>query len=35
MFFQTLGLEERNFLDIFNDGFNPLKLSNIKGGPWP
>ena len=31
MSFQVSDLKERNFLDLLNNNFNPLKLSNIKG----
>ena len=34
MSFQVSGLKERNFLDLLNDDFNPLELSNIKGSLW-
>ena len=34
MSFQVSDLKERNFLDLLNNNFNPLKLSNIKGNLW-
>ena len=34
MSFQVSDLKGRNFLDLLNDNFNPLKLSNIKGNLW-
>ena len=34
MSFQASDLKGRNFLDLLDDDFNPLELSNIKDSPW-
>ena len=34
MSFQVFDLKERNFLKLLDEDFNPLRPSNIKGGPW-
>ena len=34
MHFQTSNGKENNFMDLLNDGFNIIKPSYIKGGPW-
>ena len=34
MTFQALNRKGRNFLDLLDDSFNPIKLHYAKGGPW-
>ena len=34
MLFQAADLKRRNFLELLDDNLNPIKPSNIKGGPW-
>ena len=34
MSFQVLDLKGRNFLNLLDNNFNPLELSNIKDSPW-
>ena len=34
MSFQVLDLKGKNFLNLLNDNFNPLRLSSIKSSLW-